>query len=84
MLGELFRLAISEGAIANTFRRMKSDFDTARTAIWEKLLTASVIATDETTTRVDGVTHWHWVLVSDQVVLRDIAPAGPGAWRPRC
>ena len=27
-----------------------------------------------TTTRLDGVTHWHWVVVSDQAVLHEIAP----------
>ena len=26
------------------------------------------------TTRLDGITHWHWVFVSDQAVLHEIAP----------
>lgn len=74
MAHELFGLAISEGAIANTFRRAQRGFDTARAAIKEKLLTARVIASDETTTRVEGVTHWQWVFLSDKAVLHDIAP----------
>jgi len=57
LLHEVFGLRISEGAIANAFRRMGAAFDTARAAIKAKLLTASVIASDETTTRVNGVTH---------------------------
>ncbi|HYH19757.1 MAG TPA: IS66 family transposase [Azospirillum sp.] len=75
MLRELFGLAISEGAIANAFRRMGAAFDTARAAIKAKLLGASVIASDETTTRVNGVTHWHWVFHSEYAVLHTIAPS---------
>lgn len=75
MLKEVFGLTISEGAIANAFRRMGTAFDTARAAIKAKLVTASVIASDETTTRVNGQTHWQWVFLSDQAVLHDIAPS---------
>lgn len=75
MLKELFGLSISEGAIANAFRRMGTAFDTACAAITAKLLRASIIASDETTTRVNGVTHWQWVFHSDAVVLHTIAPS---------
>jgi transposase len=75
MLKELFGLSISEGAIANVFRRMGTAFDTACAAIKAKLLSAPVIASDETTTRVDGVTHWQWVFHSEQAVLHTIAPS---------
>jgi hypothetical protein len=51
---------------------MRAALDTARAAIKAKLLSAPVIASDETTTRVNGVTHWQWVFLSDQVV-----PCGP-------
>lgn len=74
MAKELFGLAISEGAIANAFQRMTGGLDAARAAIKAKLVTARVIASDETTTRVDGVTQWQWVFVSDQAVLHEIAP----------
>src|SRR5512135_2801833 len=75
MLKELFGLTISEGAIANAFRRMGTGLEAACAAIKAKLLDARVIASDETTTRVDGVTHWQWVFVSDQAVLHEIAPS---------
>lgn len=75
LLKEVFGLAISEGAIANAFRRMSTAFDTACAAIKTKLLTAPVIASDETTTRVDGVTHWQWVFQSEEAVLHTIAPS---------
>ncbi len=72
MLKELFGLTISEGAIANSFWRMGAAFGTARAAIKAKLLTAPVIASDQTTTRVNGATQWQWVLHSDKGVLHDI------------
>ena len=75
MLGELFGLTISEGAISNAFRRLGGDMDAARKAIQDKLLTARVIASDETTTRVGGATHWQWVFLSDKAVLHKIAPS---------
>ncbi|MCC7167679.1 MAG: IS66 family transposase, partial [Rhodospirillales bacterium] len=73
MAGELFGLAISEGAIAKAFGRMRSPMDEARAAIKSKLLTARIVASDETTTRIDGVTHWQWVFISDRAVLHEIA-----------
>ena len=77
---ELFGLAISEGAMANAFRRMGTSMGTATSmgmatrAITDKLLTARIIASDETTTRTNGVTHWQWVFLSDKAVLHRIAP----------
>ncbi len=75
MLGELFGLTISEGAISNAFRRAGQDLETACAAIQDKLLKARVIASDETTTRVGGATHWQWVFLSDEAVLHKIAPS---------
>jgi transposase len=71
--GELFGLTISEGAIANIFRRTGQDMTAAARVITDKLLTARIIASDETTTRTNGVTHWQWVFISDQAVLHTIA-----------
>lgn len=74
MMAELFGLAISEGAIAGAFRRAGTTLSEACRAIKEKLLAARVIGSDETTTRIDGATHWHWVFVSRAAVLHHIAP----------
>jgi len=71
---ELFGLTISEGAIANIFRRTGDAMAAAAKAITDKLLTAKVIASDKTTTRTNGVTRWQWVFISDQAVLHKIAP----------
>lgn len=74
MMAELFGLKISEGAIANAFRRAEDAMTTACAAIKAKLLAARVIASDETTSRIDGATWWHWVFVSSKAVLHTIAP----------
>jgi len=71
---ELFGLSISQGAIANAFRRMEAGMAAATRAITDKLLTARVIASDETTTRTNGIIHWQWVFLSKEAVLHRIAP----------
>jgi transposase len=74
MMRELFGLVISEGAIANAFQRLGDPLAAVRRSIRERLRAAAVVASDETTTRIDGATHWHWVFVSDAAVLHEIAP----------
>lgn len=74
LMSELFGLKISEGAIANAFQRLADPLEATRTAIRKALQDAQVIASDETTTRINGVTCWHWVFVSDRAVLHEIAP----------
>jgi transposase len=71
---ELFGLVISEGAVANIFRRMGTSMTAATRAISDKLLSARIIASDETTTRTNGITQWQWVFISDKAVLHKIAP----------
>ena len=73
-MGELFGLEISEGAISNAFQRLADPLEKARTAIRAALRKARIIASDETTTRIGGITHWQWVFVSDRAVLHEIAP----------
>ena len=75
LMAELFGLRISEGAIASALHRLEPAFTTACAAIKARLLSAPVIASDETTTRVNGVTHWQWVFLSDRAVLHEIAPS---------
>jgi transposase len=72
--GELFGLKISEGAIANAFGRIAKSLDDLRGQIKAKLKRAAVIASDETTTRIGGITHWQWAFVASDAVLHEIAP----------
>jgi transposase len=70
---ELFGLVISPGAIAKAFRRMSAGMATATKAITDKLLTARIIASDETTTCTNGITHRQWIFLSDKAVLHEIS-----------
>ena len=71
---EMFGLTISEGAIANALRRLETPLEAERDAIRAKLRAAEVVWSDETTTRIDGRLHWHWVFVAPEAVLHEIAP----------
>jgi transposase len=74
LAGEVFGLRISEGAIANALARKAPALEASRKTIETRLRAAEVVASDETTTRIDGVTHWHWVFVAARAVLHRIAP----------
>ena len=53
---------------------MAQSLDELRARIKARLGAAAVVASDETTTRIEGVTHWHWTFVTDNAVLHEIAP----------
>ena len=72
LLGELFGLAISEGALDAAFRRGKPAFDTDVAAIRARLRRARVICSDETSVRIDGRTCWNWVFQNSEVVVHVI------------
>lgn len=71
---EMFGLSISQGAIANALRRFEGPLTAEREAISATLRSAAVVWSDETTTRIDGRLHWHWVFVTADAVLHEIAP----------
>lgn len=72
LVRELFGLSISEGAITNMFRRMQAPMADINKAFADRLRTPGVIASDETTTRIDGEPKWHWVFLSSTAVLYKI------------
>jgi transposase len=53
---------------------MQAGMTAATKAITDKLLTARIIASDETSTRTNGIAHWQWVFLSKDAVLHKIAP----------
>lgn len=69
LLGELFGLAISEGALDAAFRRGKPAFDADVASILARLRRARVVCSDETSVRVDGRTCWNWVFQNSEVVI---------------
>jgi transposase len=73
----LFRLDISEGALANLFRRVKPRFDHQVSAILARLRCRRLVCSDETGARIDGRNVWEWVFQNDQVCIHVIRPS-PG------
>jgi transposase len=74
MLEGLFGLKISEGAIANMLARAAEPFAECAEAIHETVRNSPVIASDETSARVKGKTHWQWVFSAATAVAHVIAP----------
>jgi transposase len=74
MLEGLFGLKISEGAIANMLARAAEPFAKCAQTIHETVRKSLVIASDETSARVKGKTHWQWTFVTTTAVAHVIAP----------
>src|SRR5215470_18629096 len=74
MMDGLFGLKISEGAIANMLARAAKPFAEWAQAIHETVRNSPVIASDETSARVKGKTHWQWVFGAATAVAHVIAP----------
>ncbi len=72
LLGELFGLAISEGALDAAFRRGKPQFDADVAAILARLRRARVVCSDETSVRVAGRTCWNWVFQNDEGSVKNL------------
>jgi transposase len=73
MFKGLFGLEISEGAIANLFTRAHAPFAAEAERIDAEVRAAPVIASDETSARVEGGTGWQWVFGSATAVAHRIA-----------
>ena len=72
LFGDLYGLAISEGALANLFRRVKPRFDAQVSAILARLRQSRIICSDETGARVNGRNAWEWVFQNDEVCVHVI------------
>ena len=91
LMGEVFGLCISEGAISNILARAQVPLVAAAAAIAVQVTASAVVASDETSVRVAGKTWWEWVFVTAVCVLHVIRPSRGaavvralfGAQRPR-
>jgi len=91
LMGEVFGLSISEGAISNILARAQAPLVAAAAAIAAQVTASAVVASDETSVRVAGKTWWEWVFVTAVCVLHVIRPSRGarvvralfGARRPR-
>jgi transposase len=75
LFDHLFGLAISEGALANLFQRVKPCFDGQVADILARLRRSRLICSDETSARVHGRTQWEWVFQNDAVAVHVIRPS---------
>ncbi len=73
LMDEVFGVAISEGAIANLLARAEAPMIVAAETIAEQIRASPVVASDETSARVQGKTWWQWVLLSSTAVCHLIA-----------
>ncbi len=72
-LGGMFNLKLSEGAIANMLARAQTPFAAHAAEIAETVRNSPVIASDETSARVNGKTHWQWTFIAPTAVSHTIA-----------
>jgi transposase len=76
---DLWRLAVSEGAIANALARVARRLAPRAAAIREQVRASPVIGSDETGARVNGRTHWQWVFQTATATYHVIVPRRNGA-----
>lgn len=75
VMGEVFGLQISEGALCNILARARTPLGTAAATIGAGVRDARVVCSDETSVRVAGKTWWEWVFVTKAGVLHLIRPS---------
>jgi transposase len=75
LMGEMFALSISEGAISNMLARARDPLLAAAAAIRDTVTASRVVCSDETSARVSGKTWWEWVFVTTLAVLHIIRPS---------
>ena len=75
---DLWRLAVSQGALANALRRGATRLGPQAAAIREQVRASPVIGSDETSARVNGQTHWQWVFQTSTASYFVIVPRRNG------
>lgn len=75
LFDEMFSLEISEGALSNLFKRLKSCLDPRVEEILTRIRSSRIICSDETGARVKGKNQWQWVFQNDDVCLHVIRPS---------
>src|SRR6266436_905346 len=73
LLDEVFGIRISEGAIANMLARAGTPLTAAAETTATAVRSSQVVASDETSARVEGKNWWQWVLLSSTAVHHLIA-----------
>ena len=72
---DVFGLEISEGALANLFRRVQGRLGGTLEEIRARVRASRVVKSDETGARVQGRKAWEWVYIGEGAVLHVVAPS---------
>ena len=72
---DVFGLQISEGALANLFRRVQGRLGDTVKEIRARVRASRVVKSDETGARVQGRKAWEWVYIGEGAVLHVVAPS---------
>lgn len=75
LLGEVFGLKMSEGAINNLLVRVKAQLESEVDGILQRLRGERIVCSDETSARVNGKNQWEWVFQNQQVCVHVIRPS---------
>ena len=73
-LFDLFGLRISQGGLTKMLRRAETRFDAGREAALSTLRRASVVASDETGVRIEGMNAYQWLFRCEEAVVYHAAP----------
>lgn len=73
-LADLFGLRISQGGLMNLLRRAQGCFQAGRAEAVAALRRAEVVASDETSVRIEGANADHWVFRCPEAVVHHAAP----------
>jgi transposase len=76
---DLWRLGVSQGALANALARVATRLRPQAEAIREQVRASPVLGSDETSARVNGRTHWQWVFQTPTASYHVIVPRRNGA-----
>lgn len=75
LLGEVFGVELSQGAIANLLTRVKGQLQSEVDGILTRLRRSRLVCSDETSARVNGKNQWEWVFQNQQVCFHIIRPS---------
>lgn len=70
---DVFGLTISQGALANLFRRGSARFEAGKADALARLRQAEAVASDETGVRIEGTNSQHWVFLAKDAVVHEAA-----------
>ncbi|SFM88023.1 IS66 family transposase [Methylobacterium pseudosasicola] len=73
-LSDLFGMTLSQGGLMNLLCRAQGRFRTGRDAAVSTLRRAAVVASDETSVRIEGSNAYHWVFHAADAVVHAASP----------